>query len=130
MARISPQDAQALMVEGWVYVDVRTEQEYEGGHPPGSLNVPLMVQSGAGKGPNADFVPALEALFDKDSKLILGCAGGGRSGRALTMLTEAGFSSVRDAVSGMPGWTESRLPVENGQPEDRSWQALLKRLQG
>ena len=142
MDRISPQEARALMDQGWVYVDVRGEDEYGGGHPKGSLNVPLMLVGPSGRAPNPDFLPAIEALFDKDSKLILGCASGVRSARAGEMLGKAGFGHLKDSRAGWfgarnaagevvePGWLDANLPAENGQPEDRAWQALLKRLQG
>jgi rhodanese-related sulfurtransferase len=142
MDPISPKDAQALMDQGWVYIDVRGEAEYEGGHPAGSLNVPLMVMDGGRRMQNPDFLPAIEALFEKDSKLILGCAGGGRAARAGAILESAGFKGLRECAAGWfgirdgdgmvtePGWPDANLPVENGQPEDRSWQALLKRMQG
>jgi rhodanese-related sulfurtransferase len=142
MDPISPKDAQALMDAGGVYVDVRSEEEYAGGHPAGSLNVPLMIMSGGGRRQNPDFLAAIEALFDKDSKLILGCAGGGRAARAGQVLEQAGFTGLRECAAGWfgvrddngevseLGWADAGLPTEEGQPEDRSWQALLKRLQG
>lgn len=142
MDRIPPKDAQALMDQGWVYVDVRTEEEFGFGHPAGALNIPFMVQQGGARAPNPDFLPAMEALFEKDSKLILGCATGMRSLRAAGELANAGFTQLKDNLAGWSGargpdgdittagWGDSNLPSENGQPADRSWQALLKRMQG
>ena len=46
--RISPQEASAKLAEGWTYVDVRTEQEFEAGHPPGAVNVPIALMAGGG----------------------------------------------------------------------------------
>ena len=142
MDRIAPKDAHALMEQGWVYVDVRTEEEFGFGHPAGSLNVPILIQSAGRRGPNPDFLPAMEALFEKDSKLIFGCASGARSERAIVELRQAGFTQLKLNMSGWsglrgesgeietPGWEDSQLPVEQGQPEDRSWQGLVKRMQG
>ena len=140
MDRISPKEAQALFAAGWTYVDVRTEQEYEQGHPTGSLNVPLMVAAGSGKAHNPDFLPALEALFEKDAKLVLGCAGGVRSARAAQLLEGAGFTQVKENRAGYAGardasgavteagWADAGLPNETGNSPDRSWAALVKRL--
>ena len=140
MDRISPKETQALLEAGWTYVDVRSEQEFEQGHPAGALNVPLMISVGAGKAPNPDFLPALEALFEKDSKLVLGCAAGGRSARAGQLLegagftqlkdNRAGFAGVRDASGALsePGWGDAGLPVGTGNPPERSWAALVSRL--
>src|SRR5262249_27311884 len=36
MKRISAKDAKELMDEGWTYVDVRSEPEFERGHPAGA----------------------------------------------------------------------------------------------
>ena len=42
MSRISPAEAFAKMKdEGFTYVDVRTPEEFEAGHPEGARNVPL-----------------------------------------------------------------------------------------
>lgn len=142
MADLSPKDIQALLAEGWVYVDVRTEEEYGLGHPPGSLNVPLILTKGSARVPNEDFLAAMEALFEKDSKLIVACASGGRTARAGQQLSGAGFTAVKLFIGGWdgardgagnitaPGWVDAGLPSERGQPEDRSWRGLLERLEG
>ena len=115
------------MDEGWVFVDVRTEVEFGGGHPPGSLNVPFMIDAGGRRAPNPDFLGAIEALFEKDTRLILGCAVGPRSTRAGAELASKGFTQLKELDGGWAGWPDS-APSETGQPDDRSWDGLLKRL--
>src|SRR5580700_7215495 len=101
--RVSPTEASAKLAEGWTYVDVRTAQEFEAGHPPGAVNVPVMLAGGAGMTPNPDFLPVMSAAFAKDAKIVVGCKAGGRSQRAAQMLAGAGFTSIEDQRAGWDG---------------------------
>ena len=132
--RISPQDASAKLAEGWTYVDVRTAEEFEDGHPAGAVNVPLLHAGPGGMTPNPDFQRVMRAAFPRDSKIIVGCKSGGRSLRAAHALLgdefvnvldqRAGWDGARDAFGQVaePGWSRAGLPVEQGQPSGRSWQ--------
>jgi rhodanese-related sulfurtransferase len=134
--RISPQDASTKLAEGWTYVDVRTIEEFEAGHPPGAVNVPLMHAGPSGMVPNPDFLRVMGAAFAPDAKLVVGCKAGGRSARAAQALRGAGFTSILDQRAGWdgarnpfgqvtePGWSRAGLPVEQGQPDGRSWADL------
>ena len=64
-------------------LDVREEDEYEEGHVPGSLNLPLSRITEAGK-----------VLSDKDAKLYVYCRSGARSAKACMVLTEMGYHAV------------------------------------
>ncbi|HLK41181.1 MAG TPA: rhodanese-like domain-containing protein [Polyangiaceae bacterium] len=131
--RISPQEANGLMSEGWTYVDVRTVEEFEAGHPPGAVNVPLMLLTGGGMSQNAAFATAMKATFGQDAKIVVGCKAGGRSLKAAQILLGEGFRNVVDQRAGWdggrnpfgqitdPGWSRVGLPVEEGQPAGRSW---------
>jgi rhodanese-related sulfurtransferase len=124
--RVSPQEALDLTNHGWVYVDVRTEQEFLDGHPAGAFNVPIAHQGGGSMTPNPDFVSVVETAFGKDAKIVVGCKAGGRSLRAAQALIGAGFTNIidqragwdgaRDAFGQMsePGWSRAGLPVEKG----------------
>jgi rhodanese-related sulfurtransferase len=138
--RISPQEANEKLAEGWTYVDVRTTQEFEAGHPPGAVNVPFMHAGPEGMVPNPDFLPAMTAAFPMSADIIVGCKAGGRSLRAARALLGAGFTNVLDQRAGWdgardafgqitePGWSRVGLPVEQGQPEGRSWDDVKKRF--
>jgi rhodanese-related sulfurtransferase len=137
--RISPQEASAKLAEGWTYVDVRTTQEFEAGHPPGAVNVPIMHAGPGGMVPNPDFARVMEAAFTRDAKIVVGCKAGGRSLRAAQLLLGAGFTSVLDQRAGWdgarnpfgqiaePGWSRVGLPTEEGQPGGRSWEDMKKK---
>ncbi len=134
--RISPQEASEKLAQGWTYVDVRTVEEFEAGHPAGAFNVPIALATAGGMAPNVDFARVMNATFAKDAKLVVGCKAGGRSLRAAQALLGDGFTNVLDQRAGWegarnpfgqvsePGWSPSRLPAEQGQPAGRSWNAL------
>jgi rhodanese-related sulfurtransferase len=139
--RISPKEASAKLAEGWTYVDVRTTQEFEAGHPPGAVNVPLMHAGAAGMAPNPDFLRVMRAAFPLDARLVVGCKAGGRSLRAAQALLGAGYTSVLDQRAGWdgardpfgqltePGWSRAGLPAEQGQPAGCSWDELKKKAE-
>ena len=138
--RISPIEASEKLADGWIYVDVRTTREFEAGHPAGAVNVPLMLATGAGMAPNPDFLRAMNASFGKDAKIIVGCKVGTRSLRAAQLLLADGFSNVLEQRAGWvgvmgpfgnvsePGWSRVGLPSEQGQPPDRSWEDVKKKV--
>src|SRR5580700_252320 len=101
--RISPREASEKIAAGWVYVDVRTTEEFEAGHPAGALNVPLAHGGPGAMVPNPDFLPALKGVFALDAKIVVGCKSGGRSLRAAQALVAEGFTHVADQRAGWDG---------------------------
>ena len=71
--------------------DVRSEEEYVGGHIPGSINIPHTEI--------ADTLPRRA----KRSVIVVYCASGGRSFMAFESLTEAGFKYLTD-FGGVGNW--------------------------
>lgn len=138
MKRISPKEAKALMDEGWTYVDVRSEPEFEQGHPAGAVNIPLMHAGPSGMMPNPDFLQVVEGVLPKDSRLVIGCQAGGRSLRAAQLLESAGYRQVVDQRAGYggardgmgrvaeAGWAGEKLPIETGKPAKRCYSDLTK----
>ena len=49
VTRLSVQEASERLASGFTYVDVRTPEEFEAGHPPGAVNVPVSGASFATK---------------------------------------------------------------------------------
>ncbi|HEY8088566.1 MAG TPA: rhodanese-like domain-containing protein [Polyangiaceae bacterium] len=139
VTRISPQEASAKLAEGWTYVDVRTTEEFEAGHVPGAVNVPIALAGPGGMVPNGDFVRVMSAAFPRDARLVVGCKSGGRSLRAAQVLIDAGYTSVVDQRAGWdgarnafgqvtePGWSRAGLPVEEGPSSGGSWDELKKK---
>lgn len=137
ITRISPAEAQAKMTgDGFTYLDVRTEAEFEAGHPAGAVNVPSMLSGPDGMTPNPEFLGVMERAFAKDAPLILGCKTGNRSMKAARILLDAGFTRVLEQRAGWegakgsfgevvePGWSRASLPAETGAPAERSYAAM------
>lgn len=131
MKTVKPKDCPALLAAGYTYLDVRTTDEFEAGHPAGAFNVPVMTRGPAGVQPNPDFTRVVAARFAKDAKLVVGCQSGGRSMHACELLEAAGYRDVSNmdcgfggSRDGEPGWAACRLPTESGKPAGRTYAEL------
>lgn len=123
--RVAPREASELLDQGYTYVDVRSVPEYEQGHAPGALNLPLMHRGPGGMSPNPEFATAFQKRFpDKAAKIVVGCKSGGRSARAADLLTALGYTELVDAGGGWDGWAEAGLPSEPGSPDGLGWTSL------
>jgi len=81
-----------LIANKAVILDVRTKEEYQGGHIKGSINIPLQSLN------------AQLSKLKKDKVIITCCASGGRSSVAKRILKSNGFENVHNAGS----WTNLR----------------------
>ena len=78
---------------GAVLIDVRSAEEFAGGHIPGSINLPIQALR---------FAP--DHLGDPQAPLFLYCHSGARSSRAAKMLQIMGYTHVTD-LGGLGGYT-------------------------
>lgn len=80
--------------EDFVILDVRGKGEYESGHLPGAINLPVVE------------IPfkATKVLSDKNKTIVIYCLSGGRSKRAAMGLEKLGYTDVRD-MGGINGWS-------------------------
>jgi len=128
LTRLSPAEAHAKMRdEGFVYVDVRPEDEFAAGHPEGAYNVPFTHEA---------FLEVMSRVFDRSAPLIVGCKLGKTSVRAAKALLAAGFTRVVEQRAGWdgargtfgelvePGWSRCGLPAGAGAPEGRAYASL------
>src|SRR5262249_48504322 len=105
-----------------VYLDVRTVEEFDAGHPAGARNVPVLVRDPAtGRPrPNPEFLAVVQRHLPPATPLLVGCQSGMRSQHACELLTEAGYTDLANVLGGFggsedaAGWKESGLPVESG----------------
>ena len=74
-----------LATPGTVLLDVRTSEEYRGGHIPGSKNVPLQA---------IDKVTSVAE--NKDTVLFVSCYSGARSRQAAALLQRMGYRNVNN----------------------------------
>ena len=75
-------DYRALINEGALIIDVRTQGEYQGGHIEGSLNIPL-----------DQIKKHIPELKKKNKTIIACCRSGARSGSATDLLNSAGLTA-------------------------------------
>ena len=59
-------------------------------------------------------LPYHKPEFDRNKKLILHCASGGRSALAAATLKQMGYTDVCHLDGGIKAWKEAGLPVQNG----------------
>ena|ERR1035437_1535345 len=77
-------DYAGMVKNGAQIIDVRTKEEYYGGHIKGSVNIPLNV------------LPAHIPKIKKDKPVITCCASGMRSASAKSILKQNGFAEVHN----------------------------------
>ncbi len=124
---------------GTIYLDVRTENEFAQGHPEGAINIPVVFIKGPGQMQlNDDFLPVVEKVIAKNSKLVVGCLSGGRSQRACEILEQAGYADLTNVVGGfggqrdqsgtvvVKGWRDEGLPVSTDLGES-TYAAMRKK---
>ncbi|MFM2169518.1 MAG: hypothetical protein RIS79_3889 [Verrucomicrobiota bacterium] len=96
-------EAGTIIAEGkTVIVDVRTADEFKGGHIKGAKNIDVM----------SDDFEAQLAKLDKSQPTLVHCQAGGRSSRALKTFEKLGFTQVIHLDDGFGGWQAAGKPVE------------------
>jgi rhodanese-related sulfurtransferase len=78
-------------------LDVRTAREFEAGHIPGSLHVPLNHLE-----PRLGEIP-------RHRRIVVTCASGYRSSIAVSILEAHGVPRLADLVGGVAAWEASKL---------------------
>lgn len=101
-----------LLQAGHRYLDVRTQEEFSGGHVPGSVNIPYLFRVGSGMAKNPNFLQQVSSQFGKDDEILIGCQSGKRSLMAASDLQSAGYTGIMDIAGGYAAWTQSELPIE------------------
>ena len=137
---VSPEGAKRRMErrDAYVYLDVRTEPEFIGGHPPGALNIPvafLSPETGQME-PNEGFLRVVQACIPSETRIIVGCKCGPRSEIATQMLLAAGYRHAANMTGGFSGvldvngqvieegWSTLGYPVERGLGGEHSFDSL------
>lgn len=88
-----------------VVIDIRLPEEYEMGHIPGSLNLPIGVG-------NDQWVTDLTNSVEKDTVVAFYCKSDVRSARAADMAKDAGYEYVYDLEGGITAWTDAGYELE------------------
>ena len=94
---IDPSTADACVTEGALLLDVRTPAEWDAGHAPAAVHLPL------------DQLGDRHTELPTDRQIVVICRSGGRSARAAEALVGAGYDAV-NLAGGMQAWTAIGLP--------------------
>lgn len=87
--------------EGALVLDVRSDGEWAEGHLEGAAYIPFQSD---------DFSEQLAAL-PHDRPVLVYCAAGGRSAKAMNLLNAAGHPEVYNLVGGIGAWKEAGQSV-------------------
>ena len=92
---ITAEEAKQIMdsEEGYIILDVRTQEEYDQGHIPGAILIPDTEVE----------VTAEEVLTDKDQLILVYCRSGRRSKLASEILVELGYTTLKE-FGGIIDW--------------------------
>ena len=107
--QITQEEAARIMEEeqGYILLDVRTEEEYDEGHIPGAINLP-----------NEDIgTDAPPELPDKDQTILVYCRSGRRSKEAAGKLAALGYTRVLE-FGGIMTWTGEIVSTEEEEYDD------------
>lgn len=123
-SHINPKEAFQKIEEGFVYLDVRTPEEFQNGHAKNAVNIPIFIATPAGRQFNPNFLALVQEKFPKTTKLVIGCHSGGRSAKACELLEEIGYKITFNIMGGFGGcvdpntgdtilgWRDAGLPCE------------------
>ena len=91
----------ASLPDDAVLVDVREQNEWDAGHAPNAVHLPM-----------ADVPGSLDLLPDTDEgTVVVVCRSGGRSSRVVAWLVQQGFD-VANLPGGMRAWQAAGRPME------------------
>lgn len=88
--------AEAIKGKKVQLVDVRTANEYRGGHIKSAINIDFFDAAG--------FATAFEKM-SKDKPVYLYCRSGARSKKASKRLIDMGFTQIYDLKGGYSAWS-------------------------
>ena len=105
---LSPEKASEELSSGSaVFIDVREPEELKQGKIATAVNAPRgMLEFYAD--PSLSYY---KPEFNKDKRIILYCASGGRSALAVQTLKNMGYHNVAHIDGGFKAWQAARLPI-------------------
>ena len=83
-----------------VVLDVREQWEYDEGHIPGVVHIPM------------NDIPGRISEIPTDQTVIVSCRSGNRSGQVASFLRNEGFTNIHNLNGGILAWQSAGLPVE------------------
>ncbi|WP_374703893.1 rhodanese-like domain-containing protein [Saccharopolyspora kobensis] len=102
---VQPEDIPAQLPEGSVLLDVREDNEWQAGHAPEAVHLPM-----------SELVERLDEIPEADQVYVI-CRSGGRSAKVTAYLNANGWDAV-NVERGMNGWSAIGRPMvsDDGEP--------------
>lgn len=85
--------AEKAIAAGAQIIDVRTAGEFQMGHIPGAINVPV------------DQLETSAASWDRNATYVVYCATGARSATAVETMKTMGFGNIKHFNAGIQAWS-------------------------
>jgi len=103
IVEMSPEEVMALKPggENVVYLDVREPNEWNLGRIPGAIHLP-----------RGNLETKIEALVDRQQRVVVYCARGNRSALAALTMKEMGYKNVASMSRGFLGWADTGGEME------------------
>ena len=100
---VSVADAESVIHDAEIVIDVREPAEYEQGHLSGAINIP--------RGLLEFKIGGMPALESRDTNIVIYCKTSGRAALAAASLAAMGYLNVTSIAGGYDGWVEAGKPV-------------------
>lgn len=108
---LTPQQVESeLISNNAILIDIRESEELtQNGRIENAVHAPRgMIEFYADPS-----LPYHKPEFDKNNRIILHCASGGRSALAVATLRQMGYHNVAHLDGGLKAWKDAGLPVKN-----------------
>ena len=97
VATVQPSEVAARLNDGWMLLDVRSDDEWAEGRLAGSVHIPMDQ--------------LIERLNEVDDRVVCVCAVGARSAHVAQFLNAQGREAV-NLDGGLYAWASSGFPIE------------------
>jgi rhodanese-related sulfurtransferase len=100
---VTPEQVREMQTRGEnaVYLDVREPNEWNLGRLPGAVHLP-----------RGNLESKVEALIDRNQKVVIYCARGNRSALAALTLKQMGYENAVSMARGFMGWADINGDIE------------------
>ena len=100
---VTPEEVREMQArdERVVYLDVRESNEWNLGHLPRAIHLP-----------RGNLETKVEALIDRNQRVVIYCARGNRSALAAVTMKQMGYENVASMARGIQGWSEINGEIE------------------
>jgi rhodanese-related sulfurtransferase len=94
-----PDVTTAQLPAGAILIDVREDDEWQAGHAPDAVHLPMMQ------------VPERLTEIPAHGDVVIVCRSGHRSAEVVRYLIAQGYDNVRNLAEGMFGWVAAGRPL-------------------